>query len=212
MHKRISCLILSIFLALSACSLQSEKKHGYSEIDDFQVTLDKEFDTQDWTCVNAQYDEVCFPSKWKVVEQTKYLFLSQLADTDENTYFVVLRYEMGISKVNIDAYLTEVQRQLSSDTVEVMLDYKLTELIFSNEERAVFAELDTRVKEMKYKAFAIYYEFNGLLYDLTLKTSFNSESVDYQIFQNVLYNYKTQGTHLFPINESIKAFRPIVLD
>lgn len=208
---------LLIIMLFSFCTSCKSKYNGSDKFemeqlntDDFQIRKGKQLNPKDWHCYDIQYDKICCPIEWKPAEQKFYLFFSKLNDTNENTFFVVIRYDKEMRNISLDNYVKEVYSQLRDDTVEVFIDYMLKELLFKDK-RAFYGEFMTEITDSSYVTFSMYTEHNGMIYDFSLKVPQLEREAYYSNFQDILYNYSANGDFIFSEKDELKAVRAIAL-
>ncbi len=209
--NKCSAIILML-LIVNACNVRNSSNQKSVENDlsthGLQIRSGRSIDSNEWKCYALQYDKICCPLIWKPEKQSNYLFYTQLEDSDLNTFFVVLRHDTSMNKLNLDNYLRELYLQLRDDTIELFKEYTLNELVF-DDKKAFYGEFTTIIDGSLFLSFVMYTEVNGLVYDLTLKTPLKSRELYRELFQDVLYNYKANGKYLFSEKDELASVKKI---
>ncbi|MGN6477545.1 MAG: hypothetical protein ACTHKV_09995, partial [Flavipsychrobacter sp.] len=159
-------------------------------------------DLSDWSCYDVQYDHWCCPSNWTPQRQGNILFLSDLNDSIDHTFFAITRYDKTGNNMQMNDYIKEVYSQLKTDTFEKILNYSFKEINYQNR-KAYYGEYLTLINGKEYICFSMYTNLNQILFDISLKVLKIDKEKYYNIFQNLLYTYKTNGRNLFDQNEKI---------
>ena len=204
-------ILMPLWISCNGKSNNSESKDGYLKVGEFQIRKGKSLNKKDWQCYEVQYDKICCPVEWKYINQKTFLFFSQLDDINENTFFVVVRYDMKINNLTLKDYLKEGYKQLKSDTVERFENYSLKELIFKDK-TALYGEFETKIKDSLYITFSMYRELNGMIYDLSLKVPKEQKDKYYENFQDILYNYKANNKFIYSEKDELKSVHSITFD
>ena len=165
-------------------------------------------DSNEWKCYDLQYDRICCPDTWKPEESSSCLLFTQIGDSDQNTFFAVLRHDTVLCKLNLDNYLREVYLQLRDDTLELFKEYTLTELVFEDK-KAFFGEFTTMIDDSLLLSFVMFTQVRGLVYDLTLKVPLKARDFNRKLFEDLLYNYKANGKFLFNENDELLSMREV---
>ncbi|MEO6168170.1 MAG: hypothetical protein ABIO46_12405 [Chitinophagales bacterium] len=180
------------------------------KVDELQIRKGKSLNPKDWHCYEVQYDRICCPVLWEPEKQNNFLFFTQLNDSDTNTFFVVLRHDEELNNITLDNYLREAYIQLKDDTNEIFKEYSLRELVFENK-KSFYGEFTTDIRDSLFLSLAMYTEVKGIIYDITLKIPAKEREVYYELFQDILFNYKINEHFLFSEREEINSIHPIDL-
>lgn len=200
----------SIFFGCKSKSSPSDDNDfddtGALKVDQYVVR--KGHAVQDWRCDEVQFDRICHPNKWEVSDQKKRLFLTTINELDSNSFFTVVRYDVAANSINAEKYLRLMYSRLYLDTVEVFDSYTLKKLNFEHR-TSYYGEFKTRINSVSYISLTMTLEFNGLLYDFALKTKESKKDEYYEIFQDILYNYRSNNKAIFSEKDDIKSFKEI---
>ena len=202
----------TMFLIIISCNGRNSSKQKSVEndltTDSLQMRSGRSLDSNEWKCYALQYDRICCPLNWQPDKQSNYLFYTQLEDSDLNTFFVVMRHDTLMNKLNLDNYLRALYVQLREDTIELFKEYTLNELVF-DDKKAFYGEFTTIIDDSLFLSFVMYTEVHGLVYDLTLKAPLKSRELYRELFQDLLYNYKANGKFLFSESDELASMRKI---
>lgn len=163
-----------------------------------------------WVCISAQFDEMCMPRNWTIVDQSKILFLCKVDSFDNNCFMAVLRYDTLTSEIkNVSKYLDEVKSLLISDTLEGLDQYSIRYVKFANKE-VYHCEFTTIIGEHRLVSLCMYVQYKGFVYDFTLKIPEKDRDYFNNIFQEFLLNYKSNGEYLFTTDEEVLYFENLL--
>lgn len=202
----------TMILLLISCSGRNSAIHKYAAddltVNSLRIRNGRSLQSNEWKCYALQYDRICCPLNWQPDKQSNYLFYTQLEDSDLNTFFVVLRHDTLMNKLNLDNYLRALYVQLREDTIELFKEYTLNELVF-DDKKAFYGEFTTIIDDSLFLSFVMYTEVHGLVYDLTLKTPLKLRELYRELFQDLLYNYQANGKFLFSESDELASMRKI---
>ena len=189
--KTIGISILSVV----SCYATDKNKKDSINVDSYNIDVTK-LDSDDWNCFDNKSHQICIPIQWEnqIVENS--VCFSPLNDNDDNTFFVILMHDTNNVHLNLKGYLQELYHQLIIDTNEIFTEYTLKELNFDNK-NAYYGEFLTEYNNNQYFTYAMYTIKNGFLFDFSLKIKNKDKTTFYKIFQNILYNFKTDSNYLF---------------
>ena len=211
--KLIKKFLLLYIAIITSCGTKQETQDSRSmKVDQYDVDIGEKLDSEDWNCEPTQEDNICYPRDWKPVDQTKFTFFSYLNNDDDNTFFVVAKYDLVELGMTDKDYLKEVYRQLKTDTVEIFEEYSFKELIYENRNSSYYGEFSTQVQSKNYFTYTMYTVKGGSLFDITLKVEKRYKDNYYKQFQNILYNIKTDNIYLFDFKEEIKEVKSVNLE
>lgn len=177
-------------------------------VEKFAIKEGSKISPNDWTCYNVQYDKICCPKKWNAIGQSKALFLARPDTSNENSFFVVMRHDEVVNKLTIANYLKEVSNQLINDTTDRLTGSSVKKLVYKDRE-VYSAEFTTTLNKKDYFMFAMNLSLNGMIYDLTLRIPREHSNKYYEIFQNILYNYESNGIRLFKKGDKLLEVQEI---
>jgi len=198
----------TLSMLLTTCV--KNKTNSDDEIPVSKFEMKKGADLKNWHCYNIQNDEVCLPKDWKSHKKEEVIFYSDLGDSTNGTYFSISRYVKKNEDVSAKNYLRQMYDVLSSDTIEVTNEYKLSELNFSDF-KAFFGEFYMNKKLNKYCYYTMIWETDGYLYGLAMKAKMDEREYYYKDFQNILYTFKSDGKLVFSEASTLKSIRNIDL-
>lgn len=191
-------LCISIF---SSCEYR-DGENFKNEIPISELDLSLRVVDTNWNCIALSDEQVCLPEGWFEESQEQFLLLSQLQDSNPNTYFVIIKNENPLYK--LDEYENQVIGQLVEDSIEVLNDYALTGLKYRNK-KASFLEAYLEKDGVNYCAFSMLVEKNGVRYDFSLKVLSTHKEVNYSLFQAVLNRFEINGELLFDEKDRLQA-------
>lgn len=200
--KYLFAIFLSLYFSCDTQKGENLQNGNEIPVTEFRV-IERSLDTT-WQCLTLNNDLVCVPEGWDEEIQEKYLFMSQLKDSDPNTYFVIIKTKNPFD--SIEEYERRVIDLLVEDTIEVLSDYALTGLKYSTK-KATFLEAYLEKGGLNYCAYSMLVEKNGVRYDLSLKISASQKEEYYSIFQAVLNSFKANGALLFDEKDKLEAIR-----
>lgn len=171
----------------------NENKDGYIPVEGTEL---EEGVLKGWKCHEVESDLVCTPEPWREVKTGQAFFSSDLGEATPNTYFVINKYNIDSSGFTLKKHLVEIYDVLKRDTIEVTIEYQLTELIFKDRV-AYYGEFLSQRSGEKYYYFTMIWEKDGKLYDIGLKSKSIEKDTQYKSFQAILYNYRHSGELAF---------------
>jgi hypothetical protein len=148
-------------------------------------------------------ETACIPKEWNHVETDKALFYANFANSNENTYFAITAYSQDVQLQN---YLKEMAKVLSSDTIEQTQSYKLTELVFPKK-TAYYTEVYSKKDTTNYCFYMMLWKVNGTTYDFGLKTKLSEKDKYYKFFQTILYNFQSNGEQIFSEKDQLEKIK-----
>ncbi|MBX7107637.1 MAG: hypothetical protein K1X61_03215 [Chitinophagales bacterium] len=178
------------------------------KVNTLRIRQEKTVSPKSWNCFDLQYDKICCPNYWQPVKQNKCLFFTQLLDSNENSFFLVLRLDTMMYNLTLDNYLRQVNVQLNEDSVEIFKEYNVSKLLF-DDKKAYYGEFTTSIADTLYLSFAMYTEVHGMIYDFTLKIPIIEKQVYREIFQDILYNYQANGNYIFSKSDELVSIEEI---
>jgi ACT domain-containing protein len=204
-----------IFIGLLILSCQNKRKSnasndGLVEINDFVIKKGENLSAKEWNCHDIQFDRICYPISWSIVNQQERLLATTINDIDSNSFFTVVRYDLVANNINIKSYLMSIYSQSYYDSIEPLDLYSFKQLNFKDKV-SFYGEFNTHIESKKYIMFVMILNFNGILYDIGLKTLSSEKEKYYHIFQNILYNYRANGKPLFSETDDLISYKEIDL-
>jgi len=183
MVNRATAIILFTVIACSSCSRKDgdENKDGDINVENFDIEKSKEV-LKNWKCSNISRDVICTPDNWREVKTNQVFYYSDLGDSIQNTYFAISKHNIDSTQLNAKRYLAEIYKTLKNDTIEVTLEYQLTELVFKDRV-AYYGEFLSEKESIKYSYFMMLWEKEGTLYDFGLKSNYTEKDKYYKTFR-----------------------------
>jgi hypothetical protein len=201
-------LLLSSFLSLVQCNSKNEQKSVSDDkiiVDNIKVKKGRKIDASGWKCYVLKNEVVCVPAEWKIVDQDKIDFFCYLNNSNENTYFVLGKFNTDFRK-----YLADTYYQLTNDTIEIGEGYTVKKLLF-RDKVIYYCEYFTRYDNREYIMYSILFHKFNYLYDISLKVEKDTSIDFYNIFQDILFNLTMDGKPVFREKDKLKEFELIDL-
>lgn len=207
--------LIMVFLVIGSCTREPspqklKKNEDFLTIDFYDSTNVEKLDISNWECYSVSTENICFPKDWIEVRQSKYLFLSFLEERDKNIYLVGIKFER--EELGINDYLSEVADQAKMDTVDILQNHSIKELVFEDEDKSYFAEFHTKDNEGEYYSYCMYKTFGNYLFDITLKVPYDQKEAYQKIFQGILSSFQSNEKYVFSQKNNVKKFRSLNID
>jgi hypothetical protein len=213
--KRIQYFFLILIVCImSQCQSKTDNTSAESddtwEVEKYKITKGGKLNPKDWKCNDAGEENICIPSAWKPLKQDVMHYFAYLNNNNDNTYFTVAKYNMMTQDIDASKYLSEVYSQLLKDTTENFEGYTLKKLIFIDKE-AYYGEYYTNINKIPYFTYSMLVNHNGVLYEIALKVERNKDPNYKETFQNILYNFRVDGSQIFSEKDEIEKVQIIDL-
>jgi hypothetical protein len=154
-----------------------------------------------WNIFNEKGVKMNIPDHLKPINDVKLpvLFQADVDDSDDNTYLILLRYNLKEMKSSAYDYIYQYNESWKSNTEETLLSKEFKKFYFEGIE--IFrAQVETE-RRSKYKATSYIFVVKDYLYDLTYKNAIDkSSAIDSEIFNDVLYSMECENVDLFDYN------------
>lgn len=204
MARDSTTFVLIFILVLSGCVRKIEQKEeGWFKVDKFDLNVS---DTTGWNCISVQRQQLCTPATWRQLQIKNVLFCADLGDSIENTYFVVSKFDSTTRQNDIKSHVKDLVNVALADSVETLVSYKITQLKFPDK-IAFYVEFNLRYRSDDYTYFALIWQDEKLLYDFSLKTLSLNRERDYEIFQTLLYNFRSGNVNVFDNQNKLQSFK-----
>lgn len=127
------------------------------------------------------------------------LFQADIDDNDENTYLVLLRYNLKELNSSVYGYLYQYNESLKRNTEEILKSKKFMKFYFKGIE--IFKGIVQTERKKKYEVISYIFVVNDFLYDLTYKNDVvKSNAISLEIFNDILYSMECENVDLFNYN------------
>lgn len=127
------------------------------------------------------------------------LFQADVEDNDDNTYLVLLRYNLKELNSSVYGYLYQYNESWKKNSEEIVRSKEFKKFYFNRIE-IYRAKIETE-RKVKYEAISYVFVVNDFLYDLTYKRATGkSSAIDLEIFNDILYSMKCENLDLFNHN------------
>lgn len=209
-HFKYHFLLIAVCLAGCNFKQNKSKTKDFLDIDSFNVNKGHKLDIANWICKVKGLENVCFPSYWDLITTDKAYFFSYLGDKDSSAYFAIIKYPKDVYLIDSKRYLQEIYHQLQADTAELAQGYTVKRLIFEKKE-AYYCEYYTKIGNSEYLTYSLLFEEDGFLYDFTLKVKKMNAARYYEIFQNILFNFRINDQLFFNEKDKLKKIQLIDL-
>ncbi|WP_073134253.1 hypothetical protein [Chryseolinea serpens] len=154
-----------------------------------------------WRVVNEQGVKFNIPEHLKQINKVEppVLFQADVDDNDENTYLILLRYNLKELKSSVYDYIYQYNESWKSNTEETLRSKEFKKFCFEGIE--VFRAKVATERKSKYEATSYIFVVKDYLYDLTYKNAIGkSTAIDLEIFNDVLYSMECENVDLFDYN------------
>lgn len=207
-NKLLFILIYGFILG----SCNRVENDGTIKVDEININKIGNHTSKDWQCFNAQYDRICCPISWKIINQHKRLFLVAINANDTNEFFSVVRYDKKINSISTNDYLRAYYSQIYYDSVEVLKTYTFKQLNFKDK-TSYYGEFETEINNQNYYSFVMIIDYKGILYDLVMKKHFKMQDKkeNYQIFEDILFNYLANKENIMSVKDKLLSFKEMDL-
>lgn len=127
------------------------------------------------------------------------LFQGDIIDNDNNTYVVLLRYNLAELNSSIHDYLYQYAHSWEGNSNERVKLMEFKELKFKKID--IFrAKVETE-RKISYESISYVFVVKGFLYDLTYKYALNENSaLKMEVFNDILYSMECHDFDLFNFN------------
>jgi len=206
-------IVTTIFVCgFSRCTSNRDTSEN-SKKDILKVTnfkLRKGNTLKDWNCFEIEGNTICIPLTWKTIKQNKVYYFTYLDNNNDNTYFTILRFNESTENIDSKKYLKETYLQLVNDTAEKGTSYSVKKLIFKNKE-SYYCEYYTKIGNISYITYSMIFNRGDYLYDVSLKAEKDVSTKYYDVFQDILYNFRIKGNQFFSEKDKLKEIQIIDL-
>jgi|GEM_PF-4240329 len=154
-----------------------------------------------WRVISDKGVKFNFPDYFKPINNVELpiLFQADIEDNDDNTYLVLLRYNLTEVNGSIYGYLYQYNELWKTKTEESLKSIEVKKFYFEGIE--LFRAKVQTEKEIKYEAISYVFVVNNILYDLTYKNAIgNSSAINLEIFNDILYSMECENVDLFNYN------------
>ncbi|GAA4092628.1 hypothetical protein [Mucilaginibacter panaciglaebae] len=204
----LTSLLLIIMSLMLGCIGDSNKLKHDTTIVHYEMKQGRSLASKDWHCYDVDEERVCIPTNWKMRQQSKYLFMSDVDAFDQSTFFVVLKYNKVSSGLDVTKYLKTTYHSLKNDTVEVFTGYTVKKITFEDKE-SVYGEYYTSIKHKPYMTYSTVFEKDNDLFEIALKVD-STKAVGYkEIYRDILFNIQHKGKAVFSAKDVIKDIQVI---
>ena len=185
---------------INSLSQKGTYEDGY-KIDKWTYIVNGDSVNTRWSIINYKGVTFNFPDYFKRIHNTKppVLFQADIEDNDDNTYLVLLRYDLTEIKSSVYDYLYQYNDSWKNNNEETLKSKEFKKFYFKNIE--IFqAKVQTK-REINYEAVSYCFVVNNFLYDLTYKNAVSKNSaIGLEIFNDILYSMKCENVDLFDYN------------
>jgi hypothetical protein len=154
-----------------------------------------------WLVVNEKGVKFNIPDNLEQVKDvsTSVIFQADIKDNDDNSYLVLLRYNLKDLKLSVYDYLYQYNDSWKSNLEETLKSKEFKKFTFKDIE--IFrAKVGTK-RKIRYEAISYIFVVKGFLYDLTYKNTINkTNSIDLEIFNDIFYSMECEKVDLFNYN------------
>jgi len=151
-----------------------------------------------WDVFNQNGVKFNFPNYLKRIDSIEppALFQADVEDNDDNTYVVLLRYNLKELNSSIYDYLYQGKHSWENNPNELLKSEEYKKFTFREFE--IFrAKVETE-RKIKYEAISYIFVVNNFLYDLTYKRRLDKSSeIDLEVFNDILYSMECDNVDLF---------------
>jgi hypothetical protein len=154
-----------------------------------------------WNTFNDKGVKFNIPNFLEIVDSLKLpvLFQGDIDDGDNNTYVILLKYNLKEINSSLYGYLYQLNEALETDPSEVVNSKEFKKFTFKKIE-VVRVKVETK-KEIKYKAISYVFVVKDFLYDLSYKNVIGKDSaINLEIFNDILYSMNCESVDLFDYN------------
>lgn len=154
-----------------------------------------------WRVISDKGVKFNIPDYFKPINDVEapVLFQADVEDNDDNTYLVLLRYNLTELKSSVYGYLYQYNESWEKNSEEKLNSKEFKKFYFKGIE--IFrAKVETE-REIKYEATSYIFVVKDFLYDLTYKNAKGkSSAIDLEIFNDILYSMECENVDLFDYN------------
>jgi hypothetical protein len=153
-----------------------------------------------WTIFTKDSLILNLPNSIKLTEQEPpVVFLGQLRDSTEHSYYTLLRYNLKEVNASVYDYIFQYIQSLENSTVEKLGKREIKKFTFKTTE--IFRVKVNLQGQQKYQAISYIFTSSDILYDLTFRKQLQIvDDIDLEIFNDILYSFHTTNFDPFDFN------------
>ena len=171
---------------------------------------DSLLESKNWIKIKLKSESFCLPAKWKTTDQHSYYYFSRLNHNDNNTYFVIAKFNIKDTQITALKYLSQTYTAELKDTAELFNGYTVKKLNLNNN-TVYYCEFFTTIKGTKYLMYSMIFTKNGFFYDVSLKESLARSVNVKKDYNNIIYSMTIEGESAFARTWPIKDIEVIDL-
>jgi len=193
---------------LIACSSNSSRTNHDTTIVDYTIKEGEPLPSKDWHCYDTDDDKICIPEAWGIVNQNKFLLMSDLNHVAPGSYFVVVKSHKANN--NAIKYLKDLYSELKNDTTGKLTGWRALKTTYANKE-SFYSEYNISIGSVPYVVFSTVFENGNDLFDVSLKMSAAKAAAYQEEYKNVLFNFYHKGKQVFTVKDKIVGVKFIDL-
>ena len=151
-----------------------------------------------WNIYDKNSVKFNIPDRLRLIDnmESPILFQADIVDNDDNTYLVLLRYNLKELNSSIYGYMYQYSHSWEKNDNELLITKEFKKFSFKGVE--IFrANVETEIKT-KYQATSNIFVINDFLYDLTYKqAATNNNAIEQEVFNDILYSMECDSIDLF---------------
>ncbi|MBC7915731.1 MAG: hypothetical protein H7Y07_16605 [Pyrinomonadaceae bacterium] len=154
-----------------------------------------------WRVISDKGVKFNIPDYFKPINnvESPVLFQADIEDNDDNTYLVLLRYNLTELNSSVYDYLYQYNDSWKNNTKAVLKSKEFKKFYFKGIE--IFQAKVQTEREIKYEAISYVFVVKDFLYDLTYKNAIGkSNAINLEIFNDILYSMQCENVDLFSYN------------
>ncbi len=204
----VKAALFFLLLCCIACNLKVKEPVNYDRYENpfssENIEINRKgMEQKDWKCENLQGGVTCYPRAWHAVNQNSFYFFAYIDTINKKEYYVVGKFPQdSIYHLELD-YLSEVYRQLTLDTLEMLISFDLKKLTFRNDESYYGEYVTQESNGVKYVTYSMVFRHSKYIYDITVKIVSFAEVGHSYLFEAILYNFQLNNKHVFRKSNSI---------
>jgi hypothetical protein len=185
---------------ISGVSQSGNYEDGY-KIGKWIYKMNADSVTTTWRVISDKGVKFNIPDYFKPINDVEapVIFQADVEDNDDNTYFVLLRYNLTELNSSVYGYLYQYNESWKKNSEETLKSKEFKKFYFKGIE--IFrAKVETE-REIKYEATSYIFVVRNFLYDLTYKNAIGkSSAIDLEIFNDILYSMECENVDIFTYN------------
>jgi hypothetical protein len=192
--------------SISGVSQSGNYEHGY-KIGKWIYKMNGDSVSTTWRVISDKGVKFNIPDYFRPINAVEppVLFQADIEDNDNNTYLVLLRYNLTELNSSVYGYLFQYNESWKKNSQEILTSKEFKKFYFKGIE--IFrAKVETE-RKIRYQAISYVFVVKDFLYDLTYKNDMGKSSeIDLEIFNDILYSMECENVDLFDYN-SKKYFK-----